>query len=147
MEKLIKINLINMFFILMIMFSPQLIYGQIPSKPISLTVLNGKGLYHKRDTLKLKLQNLSGRKLWIIVGFEVLSEGNWTEVFYDLDNPLSGVGKIYSIDKVRYQHILVKNIPFTEPKSQPYRLFIKYSEDHKLSKPKKLILRQFVFFQ
>ena len=147
MKRLIKINMISIFVILIFTLNTQLIYCQVSSNPIGLTVLNKKALYHKRDTLKFKFQNLSGRKLWIIVGFEVLSEGNWIEVFYDLDYPLSGVGKIYSIEKQRYLNLLVKNVPFTGPKSPPYRLFINYSENHKLSNPKKQILQEFVFFQ
>lgn len=147
MERLKRIKVIKILIILITTLYLQDSFCQLKSKFISLTIIDQKRSYHKNDTVKFKFQNLSGKKLWFVVGFEILDEGKWREVFYDLDNPLNGVEKIYSINKQKDLYFLVNKVPFTGPKSSPYRLFIMFSFNHRLLNFKKEELNQFVFLQ
>jgi hypothetical protein len=147
MEKPKKIRTLVMFIFLTATLHVQNSYCQSDPKVIRLTIINQKRSYHRTDTVKLNFENLSGKKLWISVGFEVLNEGKWNEVFYDLNNPLSGVEKIYSINKTENLYLLVKNVPFMGAKSPPYRLFVKYSNNDKLLNFKKEEFLRFTFFK
>lgn len=143
--KLKRTKIISVFIILMSMLYIQICYCQSTLRDIKVIIVDQKRLYHKADTVKLKLQNLSGKKLWMVVGFEVLNEGNWEEVFYDLDNPSSGVEKIYAVNKQKQLYLLVKKVPFAGQKSPVYRLFVRYSVNQRLSNYKKESFRQFTF--
>jgi hypothetical protein len=142
-----KRRVILIFVILMIIFCLPRGYCQSISKDIKLTIIHQKREYHNSDTVKFKVQNLSGKNLWFVAGLEVFDEDKWIEVFYDLDHPISGSEKIYRLGQQKRLDLLVKNIPFTGVKSYPYKLFIKYGFNKLLLNKKEEDLHQFVFFK